>query len=134
MLAFVLFFSINVKAQTTDSTQSNDGQFVYTMESLMSKSKLDLGKIYLQQVQNLNNILPYAAFPIKGQASGVKALDIPASKYTNSKRRRVSDKADNYNKTIDESLYEIIPYSDKAEIAKGILFIQDLVSKIDKGL
>jgi hypothetical protein len=113
---------------------NQNGRVVYTQDSLFKMNKLDLTKIYLEQVQSLNNILPYASFNIKGQASGVKQIDIPKSKYTNSKRTKVSTKAQNYNETVNENLNEIIPYSDKNEIIKGILFVQEMINRLDQGL
>lgn len=113
---------------------NQNGRVVYTQDSLSKMNKLDLTKIYLDQVQSLNNILPYASFNIKGQASGVKQIDIPKSKYTNAKRNRVSEKAENYNSTVNENLNEIIPYSDKSEIIKGILFVQEMIGRLDQGL
>jgi hypothetical protein len=109
-------------------------RYVYSKDTLDQMNKLDLTKIYLQQVQALNNILPYASFNIKGQASGVKQIDIPKSKYTSSKRTKVSDRAKNYNETVNENLNEIIPYSDKSEIIKGILFVQEMINRLDQGL
>ena len=109
-------------------------RYLYLKDTLEQMNKLELTKIYLQQVQSLNNILPYASFNIKGQANGVKQIDIPKSKYTSSKRTKVSDRAKNYNETVNENLNEIIPYSDKAEIIKGILFVQEMINRLDQGL
>jgi hypothetical protein len=46
----------------------------------------------------------------------------------------VSEKAQNYNQTVNENLNEIIPYSDKNEIIKGILFVQEMINRLDQGL
>ncbi len=113
---------------------NQNNRVIYSQDSLSKMNKLDLTKIYLDQVQSLNNILPYATFNIKGQASGVKQIDIPKSKYTNNKRTKVSEKAQNYNQTVNENLNEIIPYSDKNEIIKGILFVQEMINRLDQGL
>ena len=114
---------------TTTSTRTK-----YSAGELLSKGKLDLTKIYLQQVQTLNNVLPYAAFPIHGQATSIKAIDIPVSKYTDNKRERVSNRSDKYNGTMNKELYEIIPYTDKADLIKGILFVQEMIDRLDRGL
>lgn len=119
-------------AQSDTTSLSNRTR--YTAGELLQKGKLDLTKIYLQQVQTLNNVLPYAAFPIHGQATGVKSVDIPVSKYTENKRERVSDKSEKYNETMNKELYEIIPYTDKTDLIKGILFIQEMIDRIDRGL
>lgn len=120
-------------AQQPDSVQSSS-RIHYTAAELLAKGKLDLTNIYLNQVQMLNKALPYAAFPIKGQATNVNKLDIPVSNYTDNKRMHVTKKGEKYNETIEGSLYEIIPYSDKTDIAKAILFIQEMVDRLDRGL
>lgn len=132
-LTFVALFS---QAQTTNDVVSSQNQLRmhYDTTFLNSKSKLELTKIYLEQVQIINNILPYAAFPIKGQVMSVNQIDIPTSKYTSEKREKVSSKVDVYNETMNKNLQEIIPYSDKNEIIKGIMFIQEMIEKIDTGL
>lgn len=130
------FVGLFAQAQTAnDVTPSqNSLRMHYDTTFLNSKSKLELTKIYLEQVQIINNILPYAAFPIKGQVMGINQIDIPSSKYTGDKRERVSNKVNVYNETMNKNLQEIIPYSDKNEIIKGIMFIQDMIQKIDLGL
>lgn len=132
IILFVVCSPLIGLSQSSFNNQS--GRIIYTKDSLNTLNKLDLTKIYLQQVQTLNNILPYASFNIKGQASGVKQIDIPKSKYTSSKREKVSDKGKNYNETMNENLNEIIPYSDKNEIIKGILFVQEMINRLDQGL
>jgi len=140
LLVSILTVSFTSYGQTSNlgsfSNLSNNqsNRVVYSQDSLSKMNKLDLTKIYLDQVQSLNNILPYASFNIKGQAAGVKQIDIPKSKYTNSKRTKVSEKAQNYNQTVNENLNEIIPYSDKNEIIKGILFVQEMINRLDQGL
>lgn len=133
-LSITCFSQSNNFGTISELANNSNGRIVYKSDSLMNLNKLELTNIYLQQVQVLNNILPYASFNIKGQASGVNQIDIPKSKYTNTKRDKVSDKALNYNKSMNENLYEIIPYSDKTEIVKGIIFIQEMINKLDSGL
>lgn len=118
---------------STDTVHSSN-RIHYSATELLAKGKLELTKIFLHQVQSLNNSLPYAAFPLKGQASSIVKLEIPVSNYTQKKRDCVTEKGEKYNETIDKSLYEIIPYSDKNDIIKAILFIQEMVDKLDKGL
>lgn len=131
-----MFVTLLTQAQNPSDAISSQNQMRmhYDTTFLNSKSKLELTKIYLEQVQIINNILPYAAFPIKGQVMSVNQIDIPASKYTSDKRERVSSKVDVYNETMNKNLQEIIPYSDKNEIIKGIMFIQEMIEKIDSGL
>ena len=131
----VICFSQKSSIGSFSNLATNQGnRSTYTQDSLLKLNKLELTDIYLNQVQSLNNILPYASFNIRGQASGVKQIDIPKSKYTSTKRTKVSEKAKNYNETVNENLYEIIPYSDKNEIIKGILFVQEMISRLDQGL
>lgn len=134
IVLFLISFTNFSKAQNSNLNSNQNSRILYSQDSLFKMNKLDLTKIYLEQVQLLNNILPYASFNIKGQANGVKQIDIPKSKYTSNKRTKVSEVAKDYNETVNENLNEIIPYSDKNEIIKGIMFVQEMISRLDNGL
>jgi len=113
----------------------------YDLETLKTKTKTQLTEIYLNKFQSLITTLPYTSFTLKQDTMVVDTttevseakyvLDIPDTRYTNRKRVKVSTEAKEYNKVIKEQLMEIIPYSDKNEIIWGILFLQNINSKLN---
>ncbi len=96
-------------------------------QSYEQMSKMQLTKIYLEQVQNLALSAPFASFTMY-DTTGV--IDMPSSKYLKSKRDAVTKITANYNKTINVQLFEIIPYADKAQIIEAILFLENINSVI----
>ena len=96
-------------------------------QSYEQMSKMQLTKIYLEQVQSLALAAPFASFTMC-DTTGV--IDMPLSKYLKSKRDAVTKITANYNKTINVQLFEIIPYADKAQIIEAILFLESINSVI----
>jgi hypothetical protein len=57
-------------------------------------------------------------------------LDIPVSKYLNRKRDSILEMSKVYGDTMKEKLYDLIPYSDKNDIIRAIIFLRETNSKI----
>lgn len=51
---------------------------------------------------------------------------MPQSRYLNRKRKSVANVSELYGDMMKEKLYEVIPYADKKEIIKSILFLQTI--------
>jgi hypothetical protein len=96
-------------------------------QSYEQMSKMQLTKIYLEQVQQLALAAPYSSFTMTDTTG---AVDMPSSKYLKNKRDAVSKITANFNKTVNVELYEIIPYADKAQIIQAILFLENINSVI----
>jgi len=96
-------------------------------QSYEQMSKMQLTKIYLEQVQKLALAAPYASFTVS-DTSGV--IDMPTSKYLKNKRDAVTKVTTNFNKTINVELYEVVPYADKAQIIQAIQFLENINSVI----
>jgi hypothetical protein len=96
-------------------------------QSYEQMSKMQLTKIYLEQVQNLALSAPFASFTMC-DTTGV--IDMPSSKYLKNKRDAVTKITANYNKTINVELYEVVPYADKKQIIEAILFLENINSVI----
>jgi hypothetical protein len=96
-------------------------------QSYEQMSKMQLTKIYLEQVQKLALAAPYASFTMSDTTGTV---DMPTSKYLKNKRDAVSKVTANFNKTVNVELYEIIPYADKAQIIQAIQFLENINSVI----
>jgi hypothetical protein len=86
-------------------------------------SKMQLTKIYLEQVQQLALAMPYSSFTMS-DTTGV--IDMPSSKYLEKKRAAVAKITEDFNKTINLKLYEIVPYADKVQIIQAIQFLENI--------
>lgn len=96
-------------------------------QSYEQMSKMQLTKIYLEQVQQLALAVPYGPFTMS-DTTGV--IDMPTSKYLKNKRDAVNKATANFNKTINVQLYEVIPYADKEQIIQAIQFLENINSVI----
>jgi hypothetical protein len=112
LMIVLLAFGMNASAQ--QDTQSYE-----------QMSKMQLTKIYLEQVQKLALAAPYSSFTMS-DTTGV--IDMPTSKYLKNKRDAVTKITANFNKTINVELYEVIPYADKQQIIEAILFLENINS------
>lgn len=104
----------------------------HTDSSLNAMTKMQLANVYLEQVAQLAFNSPYTPFTIGVTDTVETELDIPTSKYINSKRSDVMQMSKDYSETMKTKLYEIIPYSDKKDIIRAILFLQETNSNIKK--
>jgi len=96
-------------------------------QSYEQMSKMQLTKIYLEQVQQLALAAPFSSFTMS-DTTGV--IDMPISKYLKNKRDAVTKVTANFNKTINVELYEVVPYADKEQIIQAILFLENINSVI----
>jgi hypothetical protein len=92
-------------------------------QSYEQMSKMQLTKIYLEQVQQLALAAPFASFTMS-DTTGV--IDMPTSKYLKNKREAVSKVTAQYNKVVNVQLYEVVPYADKTQIIQAILFLENI--------
>lgn len=102
----------------------------HTDSSLNAMTKMQLANIYLDEVVELAFSSPYTPFTIGVSDTIAGDLDIPVSKYIKNKRDDVMEMSKNYGETVKEQLYEIIPYSDKKDIIRAILFLQETNNSI----
>jgi len=131
---FVALFVI-ISCQQVQAQVQQPSFTLYGEGTLMSMSKLKLSEIYLQQVDILAQAVPYAAFTLQTgtPADSVRnSLDIPQSKYIKSKRDDIQKTSIEYGKVMKEKLYEIVPYSDKADIVRAILYLQNINMMVRK--
>lgn len=131
--ASMMLFGISF-AQTsinlTDLTQTETVQ--YSDSSLNSMTKLQLTNLYLDEVTKLAFNSPYTPFTIGVTDTIHGDLDIPVSKYISKKRDAILDMSKAYGDTMKEKLYEIVPYSDKKDIIRAIIFLQEINNNIKK--
>ena len=99
------------------ATKAQQAENDSTMLSRMTK--VQLADVYLQEVQRVTKKLCYVTF------DSIPA-NVPDTKYTKAKFDKVTKKVEAYNETIMLQMLEIIPYSDKAEIVKSVLYLRGL--------
>ena len=105
-------------------------QTAYTDSTLSTMTKMQLTKVYLDEVTKLAFSSPYTPFTIGVNDSIHGELDIPVTKYTTRKRDRILEMSKAYGELMEEQLYELVPYSDKKDIIRAILFLQETNSEI----
>lgn len=86
---------------------------------LTGLKKVELSDIYLKEVQRVSQKLALVAFD-------TVQSNVPSSKYTKAKFEKVTKKMDAYNETLVKQFNEIIPYADKKDIIKSILYLRGL--------
>lgn len=106
----------------------------FTLGELDGKGKLELASIYISQVNKLNLLLPYVPFNQKGDAISLSGMGIPNTKDNNGAVKDLDGSGGNYNEVLNDQLSNIIPYADKADIIKSILFLQNVIEKIEAGI
>lgn len=106
----------------------------YTLGDLDKLGKLELSAIYIAQVNKLNLLLPYVPFNQKGDAISLSGMGIPSTKDNNGAIKDLDGSGGSYNEVLDEKLSNIIPYADKEDIIKSILFLQNVIEKIEGGI
>lgn len=90
-----------------------------TDSTLLAKRKVELADIYLKEVQRVSKKMALIAFD-------TVPANVPETKYTQAKFKKVSSKMDAYNETLAKQFLEIIPYADKAEIIRSIIYLRGL--------
>jgi hypothetical protein len=96
----------------------------YGEVELSRLSKMKLTNIYLDKLNELAFKAPYSTFSFGSVQDSSATLDLPTSKYTARKRDAIQEMSEEYGKVMRERLYELVPYSDKKDIIRGILFLQ----------
>lgn len=108
----ILFALIMIAGSKAVVAQSSASEL-----SLMKK--VELADVYLKEVQRVSKKLALIAFD-------TVPSNVPATKYTNNKFKKVSSRMDAYNKTLIEQFMEIIPYADKKDIVDKIIYLRTL--------
>ena len=127
LLSISLFIGISSYGQTVDSTKTDSIVAVDVVKStndslttvLNSYSKIKLTEIYLNEIVRVTNILPICAFDTLDN-------NVPKSKYTQGKFRRTENKMVKFNEVLLKEYREIIPYADKKELIRSIIYLKSL--------
>lgn len=106
-ILFALLFIPFVGSAQTDSVQ------------LGNLTKVQLADVYLKEVQRVSRELALSAFDTVSN-------NVPSTNYTRKKFAAVDKKMEAYNETLILQFMEIIPYADKPEILKAIIYLRNL--------
>ena len=86
---------------------------------LSKMNKVQLSDVYLKEVQRVSKKMALTAFD-------TVANNVPDTKHTRAKFVKVDKRMDAYNKVVIEQYVDLIPYADKAEIIKAIMYLSGL--------
>ena len=128
-ILLVFCLSLRVIAQPNEGPTTH-----FTIGVLDQMGKLELTRIYLTQCSKLSMLLPYIPFNQKGDAVSLSGMGIPDTKDNNEFIKKLDTSSGTHNETLDETLTIIIPYADKADIIKSILFLQGMIERVESGL
>lgn len=135
LLTLLCAFGVSTASAQDDGWASNPGGGQhYTVGDLDAMGKLDLTQIYIQEVHRLNMLLPYVPFNKNGEAISLAGLGIPDTKDNNGAVKKVDGSTGSHNEALESTMAFIVPYADKKDIIEAILFVQDIIEKIEVGL
>lgn len=109
------------------SYKANAQNVAYTDSSLQLLNKGQLVDIYIKQVNQVIEKIPYAVWGLMTQDT---KLDVPNSRYIGRKRKGVFNDASNYMDTNSALMYEVVYYADKPALIKAVLYLQTLNTNI----
>ena len=107
----------------------------YSIAELEAMTKMQLTAIYLDRISKLYLLLPFIAFDQQDKLSpddliGVK---VPKGRSNFSSLEKIQEQTVNINKLYEEELASLLPYSDKTDIIRSIIFFQNSVKAIAEG-
>jgi len=111
-------------------SQNNQTDMVYVLGDLEKMDKLQLTKVYLNKYNRLVKISPYMSFGVI-EPKDTKTLRIPSHSINEKNMANYKKKEKEFNKVVEDNLYNIIPYSDKKDIMDAIMFMQETIQKIE---
>jgi hypothetical protein len=106
----------------------------HTIGELDKLGKLELTKIYVEQVNKLGMLVPFIPFNQKGDAVSLSGMGIPPSKDNNDFIKVLDASSGDHAERTDQTLNNIVPYADKEDIIKSILFLQGVIERIESGI
>lgn len=104
----------------------------YTKEELEQLGKIELTKIYMERISVVTELVPYLALHTKPGAS-LSEMGIPeTSENKDHLEKEVKNKGE-YLKSVKTTLDDIVPYADKGNIIWSILFLEEMIKRIEAG-
>ena len=140
VLVFV-FGATFLFAQETEKTSSTGVTYVtatakidkYHNEVDLEKlGKLELTDLYLERVSVVTELVPYLALHKNPAGASLADLGIPETKTNISHLEKEVKNKEAYMQTVRSTLHDIVPYADKRNIIWCILFLEEMIHKIEK--
>lgn len=125
IIFFVLLFSYAYGQDMKNAANVN-----YVLGDLEVLDKIDLTKIYVAKLNKLSSITPYIPFG-ELQPKTPAELRIPATSINEKAMESYSKTIQAFNQDSDAALSNLIPYADKKDIMDAILFMQEMIAKIE---
>jgi hypothetical protein len=123
-----LLIVVGVLLTTSVYSQTRVDQHIHTDSSLSVVGKEELVKIYISQVNNLVEKLPYCVW---GYGDDLHGVDIPKkSKYLGRKLKNMTVITEMYTDDNNVHMPEVVHYADKKRLVNVILYLQEINSKI----
>jgi len=130
LAAVLIALSLNATAQTTINLNQLDSTATVATpkvdSSLYTMTKMQLTEVYLDEVTKLAFSTPYVPFTMGTNDTIHGELDIPVSRYTARKRETIEEQSKQYGEIMKEKLYELVPYSDKKDIIRAIIYLREV--------
>jgi len=124
-LIVYLFFNLSYGQDMKNAANVN-----YVLGDLEVLDKIDLTKIYVAKLNKLSSITPYIPFG-ELQPKNPSELRIPATSINEKAMDSYSKTIQAYNQDSDAALSNLIPYADKKDIMDAIIFMQEMIAKIE---
>lgn len=129
-----IFAIFALVGQVSKAQGDPNGAKHYTIGDLAQLGKLELANIYIQEVQKLTLLLPYVPFNQKGEAVSLAKMGVPNTKDNNDAVKLLDASGGSHNERLAEALLNVTPYADTKDIVRGILFLQDMIERIEAGI
>lgn len=126
----VLFVKVSATFGQDQKATQNTATINYTIGDLEKMDKLELTQIYIAKLKRLNAIIIYLPFA-KLEPQSPNDLKIPSNTENEKAISNVKKSIESHNNVLEGSLNSLIPYADKKQIIESILFLQNIISKIE---
>ncbi len=130
MKKYFLTFFVFIALVSNMFAQNQATDMTYVLGDLEKMDKLQLTKVYLNKYNRLVKISPYMSFGVI-EPKDPKSLRIPSHSINDKNMANYKKKEKEFNKVVEDNLYNIIPYSDKKDIMDAIMFMQETIQKIE---
>ena len=142
MMALTLFFMSPAAAQKEKKVDAKPSMTYvspnakliknYTKEELDKLGKIELTKIYMERISVITELVPYLALHTKPGAT-LAEMGIPETAENKDHLEKEVKNKDEYLQSVKTTLDDIIPYADKQNIIWSILFLEEMIGRVEKG-
>ncbi|MCZ2357518.1 MAG: hypothetical protein LC115_12660 [Bacteroidia bacterium] len=127
---FLLLGLASYAQESTGISGASTSTVSYAIGDLEKMDKMELTKIYISKLSRLNNIIIYVPF-LKLEPKNPSDIKIPTTKSNESDMKKLASSLKDHNATLEDALGGLTPYADKKQIIDSILFLQNVINKIE---